>query len=321
MKRNLFILAVLLICAMLPIEVFAQAKKPTLMVFPSETWCNSNNFIITTTHQGRTQKHADYQKALLESPDLVNAITKVGELMSERGFPLKDLASEISTLNQNEVEDEFTVSTSSGAVLAETPLERLQRRAKSDIRVELMWTVNTVGPKKSITYNLRGIDSYTNKQVAAAQGTGPASFSSEIPVLIEEAVIEKMDGFLSQLTAHFDDVARNGREGRLSLQIFNNGTGLSFEKEYGSAELAEIIEAWVNDNTVNHRFNLTDSSEGVMHFEQVRIPLYNAKGRPMDMRMFARDLQKYLAASPYNIPSKLKAGGGLGGATLVLGEK
>lgn len=321
MKRNIFTLLFALTLALLPVAAHAQAKKPTLMVFPSETWCNANNYMISSTNQGRTLKQADYEKALLESTDLVNAITKIGELMSERGFPLKDLSAEIRNLNQSEVEDELTVSGTSGAELSETALERLQRRAKSDIRVELMWTVNKTGPKQSITYNLRGIDSYTNKQVAAAQGTGPASFTTEIPVLIEEAVIEKMDGFLAQLMAHFEDIAQNGREGRLTLQVFNNGSGLSFEKAYGSDELAEVVEAWVNDNTVNHRFSLTDSSEGVMRFEQVRIPLYNAKGRPMDMRMFARELQKHLAAAPYNIPSKIKAGGGLGSATLVLGEK
>lgn len=308
-------------CALLPVMGMAQAKKPTLMVFPSETWCNANNYMTVSNNQGRETKQADYEKALLENTNLVNAITKIGELMSERGFPLKDLSAEIRNLGVAEAEDELTTSTTSGAALAETALERLQRRAKSDIRVELMWTVNKMGPKQSVTYNLRGIDSYTNKQVAAAQGTGPASFSTDIPVLIEEAVVEKMDGFLAQLMAHFEDMAQNGREGRLTLQVFDNGSGLSFEKAFGQDELAEVIEAWVNDNTVNHRFSLSDASENVMRFEQVRIPLYNAKGRPMDMRMFARELQKYLSAAPYNIVSKIKAGGGLGSATLVLGEK
>lgn len=58
-----------------------------------------------------------------------------------------------------------------------------------------------------------------------------------------------------------------------------------------------------------------------MNFEEVRIPLYNERNRPMDARMFARKLQKMLAAAPYGITSKIKAGGGLGRATLVIGEK
>lgn len=307
--------------AVTAISASAQAKKPTLMVFPGETWCNANGYITTVNNQGREVKLPDYERAVAEDFDLVNVITKIGELMAERGFPMKDLSAEVRQLRKNETEDEFTVSSSSGATLAETPLERLQRTAKSDIRVEVTWKVNTVGPKKSITYNLRGIDSYSDKQIAAAQGTGAQSFSAEVPVLLEEAVLDKMDGFLSQLQAHFDDMAENGRETTLRIQVFDNGSGLSLEDEYGGEELTDIIDGWVSDNTVQHRYNLTDASENVMLFEQVRIPLYNDRGRAMDARMFARQLQKYLAASPYNITSKIKAGGGLGKATLVLGEK
>lgn len=298
-----------------------QAKKPTLMVFPGETWCNANGYTTEMENQGRSYKLPDYERAVSESMDLVNVITKIGELMAERGFPMKDLSAEVRGLRNAEAEDELTVSSSSGASLAETPLERLQRRAKADIRVEVIWQVNTMGPKKSVTYGLRGIDSFTDKQIAAAQGTGAQSFSAEVPVLLEEAVLEKMDNFLSQLQAHFDDMAENGRETTLRIQVFDNGSSLSLEKDFGGEELAEIIDAWVNDNTVKHRYSLSDSSENAMLFEQVRIPLYNERGRAMDARMFARQLQKYLAAAPYNITSKIKAGGGLGKATLVLGEK
>lgn len=316
-KKHLLCASMLLIAA----SAAGQAKKPTLMVVPGETWCNENGYTITTTNQGRTKKSPDYQRAVQEDMDLVNVVTKIGELMAERGFPMKDLASELSALDLAEAEDEMTVSTTSGADLSETALERLQRRAKSDIRVEVIWKINQTGPKKSITYNLRGIDSYTNKQIAAAQGTGQPSFSAETPVLLEEAVLEKMDNFLGQLQAHFDDMAENGREINLRIQVFNTGSGLSLEKEYGDQELAEIIDEWVNDNTVKHRYNLSDQSENVMNFEQVRIPLYNERGRAMDTRMFARQLQKFLSAAPYNIKSKIKAGGGLGKIVLVLGEK
>lgn len=303
------------------LNVAGQAKKPTLMVFPGETWCNANGYVTTVDNQGKSTKIPDYERAVAEDFDLVNVITKIGELMADRGFPMKDLSAEIRQHRNNEVEDELTSSSSSGSGLAETPLERLLRQARADIRVEVTWKVNSVGPKKSITYNLRGIDAYSDKQIAAAQGTGAQSFSAETPVLLEEAVLDKMDGFLAQLQSHFDDMAENGRETTLRIQVFDNGSGLSLEKDYSGSELSEIIEDWVDANTVQHRFSLEDSSENTMYFEQVRIPLYNERGRAMDARMFARQLQKFLAASPYNITSKLKAGGGLGKATLILGEK
>ena len=59
-----------------------QAKKPTLMVFPGETWCNANGYTTEMENQGRSYKLPDYERAVSESMDLVNVITKIGELDS-----------------------------------------------------------------------------------------------------------------------------------------------------------------------------------------------------------------------------------------------
>lgn len=314
-------MVLLLATTLLPVSMSGQAKKPTIMAVPDLAWCKANGYVTTTNYQGRTLTTPDYEKALMENFDLVSVLTKLNELMADRGFPMRDLSSMVGDLNRAEIEDEMTVSTTSGAEIGETALERLQRRAKADIMVNVGWRINSTGPKKSVTYLLKGVDAYTNDAIASAEGTGNPSFSAEVPVLIEEAVIGKMDQFLSQLQRHFDDMAANGRSVSIQLQVFDNGSGLSFEEEYGGEELAEIIDGWMNDNTVEHRYSLEDSSENFMKFSGVRIPLYNEKGRPMDARMFARKLQKFLQGTPYNITSKIKAGGGLGRATLVLGEK
>lgn len=299
---------------------YSQAKKPTIMVMPSEVWCFENGYSSVSEHQGRQVRTPDYERACQENSDLLNVTTKIGELMAERGFPLKDMSAAIRDVNRSSVEDEMTVSSTSGAVLAETPLERLMSRAKADIIVELTWKITTVGPKRSVTYSLRGLDAYTNKQVAAAQGTGPQSFSAEIPVLLEEAVLANMDNFMAQLQAHFDDLVENGREVVVNVRVFDNGSGLSLEDEFGGEELADVIDAWMADNTVSHRYNLTDAGETHMAFEQVRIPLYRQNGMPMDTRHFANSLRKYLNKAPYNIPSKVMTKG-LGRVDLILGEK
>lgn len=319
MKRySIFIF--LLILAAAGFEGFSQAKKPTLMVMPADVWCSENGYMTTYNQQGKKTSIPDYERAYQESSDLYNVTTKIGEMMAERGFPLKDMSSMIKDINRSNLEDEMTVSSTSGAVLAETPLERLMSRAKADIVVELSWKINSTGPKKSVTYNMRGIDAYTNKQVAAAQGTGAPSFSAEIPVMLEEAVLANMDNFLSQLQSHFDDLANNGREVAVNVRIFDNGSGLSFETEYQGTELTDIIDEWMADNTVNHRYNLTDAGETRLAFEQVRIPLYRENGMPMDTRHFATNLRKMLSKAPYNIPVKIVTKG-LGRVDLILGEK
>ncbi len=299
---------------------FGQAKKPTLMVVPADAWCTENGYVQNFDLQGKATSVSDYEKAVRENGTLLNVTTKVGELMAERGFPLKDLGATIRNINQSAAEDEMTTSSTSSATLAETPLDRLLNRAKADIIVELYWKVNTMGPKNSVTYTLRGLDAYTNKQVAATQGSGVASFSSDIPVLLEEAVLEHMDGFLSQLQAHFDDLLENGREVVVNVRWFDNGSGANFEDEFGGEELTDVIDSWMADNTVQHRYNLSDATESVLRFEQVRIPLYRENGAPMDTRHFVNNLRRHLSKAPYNIKGKLLTKG-LGRVDLVLGEK
>lgn len=316
MKKYIFLMAALI----MPLLMEGQAKKPTIMVVPADVWCSENGYMTTYDNQGDEVSVPDYEKAVQNDMDLVNAITKIGELMAERGLPLKDLASTVRSIRQSSAEDEMTVSRSSGSSLAESPLDKLLNRAKADILVELAWKINTVGPKQSVTYTLRGIDAYTNKQVAAAQGTGAPSFSAEIPVLIEEATLEKMDGFIAQLQAHFDDLLANGREVNVNIRVFDNGSGMSLEDEYDGYELIDIIDDWMAQNTVQHRYSLTDATENTMRFEQVRIPLYRENGMPMDTRRFVTELRRYLSKEPFNITSKVLTKG-LGRADLVLGEK
>ena len=303
-----------------PVLSYAQAKKPTIMVIPADVWCSENGYMESFNNQGKFTKVPNYEAAVQENMDLLNAITKIGELMAERGFPLKDLATTIRNINQSTAEDEMTTSRTSGATLAESPLDKLLNRAKADILVELTWKINTIGPKNSVTYTLRGLDAYTGKQVAASQGTGAQSFSAEIPVLIEEAALEHIDNFCSQLQSHFDDLVENGREVVVNIRLFDNGSGMTLEDEYGGEMLMDIIDDWMAQNTVNHRYSLTDATENVMRFEQVRIPLYNENGTAMDTRRFVRNLSRYLGKAPFSIDSKILTKG-LGRADLVLGEK
>lgn len=290
------------------------------MVVPADVWCIENGYYIDTDNQGKKKKVADYSRAVSENADLLNVVTKIGELMADRGLPLKDLSAAIRSVERSSEEDELTSSATSGASLAESPLQRLAAHAKADILVEVAWQVNKTGPKQSVTYTLRGIDAYTDKQVAATQGTGPSSFSAEVPLLLEEAVVSKMDNFTSQLQNHFDDLLANGREVKVVIQLFDNGSGLSLEDEFGGEELTDIIDNWMAENTVEHRYSLTDADETHMFFEQVRIPLFRENGNPMDTRHFVSGLRKYLAKDPVSVQSKIVTKG-LGQANLILGEK
>jgi hypothetical protein len=92
------------------------------------------------------------------------------------------------------------------------------------------------------------------------------------------------------------------------------------ETEIDGKEISEHLNEWLQKNTVKGRFNMSDATENIIRCEQVRIPLYDANNNAIDARQFAKGLQKYFKAGPFNFEVKLMTRG-LGEAILVLGEK
>lgn len=309
-------MASLFVCATL----FAQAKKPTIMVVPSDNWCVQNGYVQKFDNMGTEVTLPDYRAALQQNSDLLLAISKINEMMAERGFPLKNLESSLKTLMNQEAEDAMLTNKEGGGV-AESPIDKLKKVAKADIWMQLTYTVNQVGPKRSLTFNLQGLDAYTDKQIAGASGTSEPSFTSELAILIEQAVLMHIDNFNAQLQSHFDDIFANGREIVVRIKTWDDA-GFDLEEEFDGDELGMIIEDWMSDNTVHGRFNTTDATENMMLFEQVRIPLEmeeDGKVRQVDARRWVNGLRKYLK-SEYDIESKLMMQG-LGQAQLVIGAK
>ncbi len=308
----------LAIILMMPFLSIGQAKKPTLMVVPSDLWCKEYGYLTEFNNQGTKVLIPDYKKALQEDANLILVISKINELMADRGFPLKNLESILKSLENQSAEDALLMN-NEGAEINENPIDKLKKVAKADIIIQMTYTIQSVGPKNTVTFNLQGIDSYTNKQIAGSSGTGAPSFTAEIPVLLAEAVVANIDLYNVQLQNHFDDMFENGREVILRVLTWNNWEHNLESEDFGGDMLSNIIENWVHENTVKNRFSTLDATENMMVFEQVRIPLFNEKGQATDTRRWAFNLKKYLM-DKFQIESKLMMKG-LGQAQLILGDK
>ena len=315
MKRFFAMIALATVFA---VAMSGQAKKPSLMVVPSDMWCNTHGFVVVEDSMGEQIPVPDYRKALMSDPYLISVISKINGLMSDRGFPLKNLESEIKSLNTSSAEEAAITAKDGSGVMTNT-LAQLRQRSRADIILQLSWTINETGPKRSVTYTLQGLDSYTNKEVATATGTGAPSFTAEIPVLLEEAVNAHMDEFCERLQNHFEDLLTNGREVSMNIKVFDNPNGYDLESEFDGKELREIIDNWVYDNTVSHRFNLVDETEVNMKYADVRIPIYDERGRAMAASNFGRSLQKFLKEK-YTIAAKVD-NAGLGLVNIYLFNK
>lgn len=300
-------------------NTYSQAKKPTLIILPSDNWCEQRYFMTEFDNQGTKQKVPNYKQAFQEDTEIGQVISKIGSLMIDRGFPLKDAEQELKAIEQRTAEDNMTTSTSSGAGFSESPLDKLKSKAKADIIIQIWWNVSKSDKGKVISFTLEAFDAYTSKRIAASTGNSTPNNVDIIPVILQSAVLANIDGFSAQLQSHFDDMFSNGREIRLTIRKWNNWDK-NLETEIDGEEIIDHISKWMEENVVKGRYNKTDASENIIRFEQVRIPLYDDKNKAMDARDFGKKLQKYLKASPYNFEVKLMTRG-LGEAILVLGEK
>lgn len=296
-------------------NIYGQAKKPTLMVLPSDNWCEQRYFMTEFDNQGTKQKVPNYKQAFQEDTELGQVITQLNSLLIRKAFEPKVAEQELKSIEAKTAEDNMTKSVASGAQIYESQLDKLRKRVKMDIIIQLWWKVNK---DKSVSFTLEAIDAYTNKSIAAQTFNAPPS-DDVMPMKLEKAISNSFDPFLGDLQNHFNDMLTNGREILITLKRWDNWDK-NFETEINGEELTDYINKWMNENTVSKRFNRTEATENLIIFEQVRIPLYDKNNNPMDAREFAKGLQKYLKASPFNYEVKLMQRG-LGEAILILGEK
>ncbi len=295
-----------------------QAKKPTIMILPSDNWCTQRYFTTNFSDQGNSVKVPNYQQAFQEDTELGQVISKVGQVLTDLGYSLKDAEQEIKSISTKTAEDNVTTSKTSGASLVESPLDILKRRVKSDIIIQIWWQVNRAGGGRSASFTLEAFDAYTNKRIATSTGNTQPS-TDIIPVLLANAVKENVKAFDKQMDSWYADQKKNGREINLTVRCWDSWDK-DLETEFGGEELTDCIQSWLQKNTVNGAFNLSDGTESFAQFEQVRIPLLDDKGKAMDARAFAIKLRKYLQQPPFSITSKVMVRG-LGEAIVVLGEK
>lgn len=289
------------------------AKKPSLMVVPSRSWCFQNGFL----EDFNGEKIPDYRRAFDETPELNLIVAKIGQLMSERGFDLKLMSNALTSLAEEKAEDMAMVSDETGADIQESNIDKLRKVAKADIWMEVDWLLNNMGFSRSVTFNLSGIDAYSNMQIANCQGTGSPSYSSELPILLSEAVSANLDNFNEQLMSKFEDWFENGRQISVEIKVFSDSE-YNLESEVNGDELGYLIEDWMGENTVKSQFSTDVATSTMMKFSNVRIPMVLDTGKAMDARAFGRELQKMLKAKEIRAKATTV---GLGRLIIIIGSK
>lgn len=288
MKRSgiVFVIIALLtvFCAM------GQAKKPRLVVIPSDALMNQMGLLNTTDDMGEVNYVQNYKQAFLDT-DLKACIAKISEIFADYGFPLTMLEAELRRAQGKNI------------VL------------NVDIRLELNYQIQRQGPRNILYFELTAIDAYSSKQVAASSGQSKPAIGETAVNLLIEAVVDKMDKFMGDVDGYFETLASVGQETRLTI-----------ESETGSLpdDLIDTVEDWLFNNCVNGAFTTDNVDDNRIDVSQAMKPLYGANGRPLDARNFYRPLKEIIAARGLNVQQKAsnktsQSGGGvLGDAYFVV---
>lgn len=295
------------------------AAPPKLMIVPDKTWCVEKGYVTETQRNGKTVVREDYDRALIDK-EFHNVSMAIKQIMADRDFPVVDALAQSESDDEDEMLDEAFEGAETGAAAATNAYDEILKRAKPDITLKIGWDGTAYGSLYSMNYRIEAVDSYSNKSVAPIAGqTGEVRRSVPLAVALSQTAKNNMDEFCAKLGDYFDDLQKNGREIRLDVRILDNGSGTTMSSEFGGQELSNIIYEWVNDNTVNHQFSQRSGRQRNMaRYDQVRIPMFDSNGRPMDAARWVDGLRTHL--NSLGLKSE-NASTGLGAARIYIGEK
>lgn len=294
----------------------AVAAPPSLTILPDKTWCVEKGYVIKSVRNGQEVVREDYNKALIDK-DFVNVASAIQQIMAERGFPVGDANQQQEADDFDDMLDEAVQGYEMGGETATDAYDELIKNNKPDIILKIGWNINTAGSLYSADYRINAFDSYSNKAVAPIAGqTGDVRRTVPLSVALKQTAKNNMDDFCDKLMTYFEDVQTNGREITLDIRIFDSA-GITMSTPYGGEELKNIIYNWVSDNTVNHQFSTRTSGRNLARYNQVRIPLKDTAGRPLDAERWVDGLRSKLTG--LGIKSENKSTG-LGAARIYIGE-
>lgn len=310
----------LLVAFVTTITIYAfaqQAKLPIIMVVPDNDWCVKYHYVDEVGNP-------DYLRAL-QDDNMKGLIMVMGDIMRERKYPLKDMRTALDKIKKEDAMDMVLQSKGHGDVV-ESDLNRVVREVQADILIELDYDLkNYGGVRHSVEFKVKSVDAATTKTISGDVGRSSVS-SAPLVDLLNESVDGFMDNFCYKLNLYFNDLNANGREGTVIFKIaedcpYNFDSDLFFNGETG--ELSEIIEYWMNEKTINGAYNLTNSSDVRLVFEQVRFPMaseskFGGKPKALDAAKFMQPISDFL--SQFNISCKFQPDG-IGQVYIVLGSK
>jgi hypothetical protein len=246
MKKKIILLSLMIMCIVITIEAQKMMSAPSIMIVPDELYCNANGYVKTFKNQGITETRPDYERALTEDRDLNPVLTQVGELVKERDdkIEIKDIVSVL-----NNYRSDMAMNANNNGDDSESADEAIIRSSLADVLIKIEYTIRKNGPQHYVQYTIKATDSYNNNSIGQISGIGEQSTSAAAPILVREAIFQKMDEFLNQILRYYTNMQTSGRAIAINFKI-KSGSSINMNSVIGDTSLGNIIDDYLNDNSV-----------------------------------------------------------------------
>ena len=277
------------------ISAFAQqAAMPTIIIFPADEWMNSHALMQEVDNGGEIERIPKYSEAF-NYGDMSSAIHALQKVLEERKFEHEDLQNLLKDMKRERAEE--LANAADGDATEKGAMDELMQQARPDIRVDLNYSVATVGPRKNISFDITAFDAYTQEQCASVQGSIPMTMDP-LDLALRKAVAGNCDEFCQQMIDYFIDLRDNGRKINVIFRAAE-GAGINFIRdEIGDDEETydEYLYSWIKKHALNNACKKGRKTKNLVEFKAVRIPFFDEEGEPMEAEDWAKGIRKAFKA-------------------------
>lgn len=272
-----------------------QATMPTIIVFPGDQWMTDHGFMKTFNDKGENKYIPKYNDAFVNSREIGSVISSIQKVLEERQFEHQDLQNLSRTFQEERAAE--LANAADGYEAAKGAMDELMQQARPDIRVDVEYDVQQVGPRKNINYNIKAVDAYTSEQVSEASGNIQMTMDPT-DLALRKAVAGNCDDFCERILEHYRDLRDNGRK---VVVIFRAApsAGVNFIRDEIGDDgdtYDEFLYEWMKKHAVNRACKIGRKGANIVEFNPVRIPFFDENGDPLDAESWAKGIRKAFKA-------------------------
>lgn len=293
--KNLLLIALIVLSG--AIGAFAQADKPSMMIFPENIWMNQHGFAKQVQLNGRTKLIPNYEDAYNNNTEVGEATAALNELFQQKGFEMTSLQESLGQMDEFAAEELTAEADGYSEETNMDPTDQLLDQVKPDIKLTLSWEIAPLGFNKTMRVSVKAYDSYTNKQIGTLTSTTPpmpkSTFTSN---MLQQAVNQGFDGLCNGLMTYFMGLKNKGREIKMRVLVTKNSSVTLFD-QVGGDRLNMVLQKWVRQHSKNGTGTVAGAAaRNLMTFQGIRIPLTDDSGMKITAAEWAANegLEAYL---------------------------